>query len=175
MDNVVFLIVAAVMTGLLSLAVAIALIQNTKSAGYLVRYGTPFAAGVLLVAAFRDLLPHGVEEHGVVALNAALGAIIVFFLIEKAFSGFHHHHEEDKTVETGNKTQGWLFLVGDVFHNGIDGIALGTAFLIDVNISLNRLLIQSLLASSSFCRDHTSKSLNFLRHHLHILDALIDV
>tara|TARA_Y100000590_G_scaffold75864_1_gene83911 strand:- start:3655 stop:4644 length:990 start_codon:yes stop_codon:yes gene_type:complete len=136
MDNMILLIAAAVMTGLLSLAVAIALIQNTKSAGFLVRYGTPFAAGVLLVAAFRDLLPHGVEEHGVVALNAALGAIIVFFLIEKAFSGFHHHHEEDKNGETGNKTQGWLFLVGDVFHNAIDGIALGTAFLIDVSTGM---------------------------------------
>ena len=53
MDNIIFLIVAAVMTGLLSLAVAIALIQNTKSAGFLVRYGTPFAAGVLLVAALE--------------------------------------------------------------------------------------------------------------------------
>ena len=81
MDNLLILIIAGLLTGLLSLAVAIALIQNTKSAGYLVRYGTPFAAGVLLVAAFRDLLPHGVEEHGEVALTAALGAIIVFFLI----------------------------------------------------------------------------------------------
>ena len=44
--------------------------------------------------------------------------------------GFHHHHEEDMD-ENRNPAQGWLFLIGDVFHNVIDGIALGSAFLIN--------------------------------------------
>lgn len=133
MTSILPLLIAATLTGILSLVVAIALIQNTKSANYLVRFGTPFAAGVLLAAAFRDLLPHGVEEHGVVALNATLAAIILFFLIEKGFSNFHHHHEEDKN---STPTQGWLFLVGDLFHNVVDGIALGTAFLIDISTGM---------------------------------------
>ena len=133
MTSILPVLIAATLTGILSLVVAITLIQNTKSANYLVRFGTPFAAGVLLAAAFRDLLPHGVEEHGVVALNATLAAIILFFLIEKGFSNFHHHHEEDKNSAP---TQGWLFLVGDLFHNVVDGIALGTAFLIDISTGM---------------------------------------
>jgi len=129
MPEFVYVTIAAIAAGLLSLAVAIILIQNSKWAQHLVRLGTPFAAGVLLIASFRDLLPHGVEEQGPNVLNGTLIAILIFFLIEKGFRNFHHHHEED-LAENRNSSQGWLFLIGDAFHNVVDGIALGSAFLI---------------------------------------------
>ena len=129
MSDLGYVIIASISCGLLSLLVATLLIQSTVWAQYLIRLGTPFAAGVLLVASFRDLLPHGVEDQGSSVLNATLIAIVGFFLIEKGFKNFHHHHEED-IKEGRNPAQGWLFLVGDVFHNVLDGIALGSAFLI---------------------------------------------
>ena len=129
MPEFVYVTIAAIAAGLLSLAVAVILIQNSKWAQHLVRLGTPFAAGVLLIASFRDLLPHGVEEQGPNVLNGTLIAILIFFLIEKGFRNFHHHHEEDLATNR-NPAQGWLFLVGDVFHNIVDGLALGSAFLI---------------------------------------------
>lgn len=129
MPTLFYVIVAAISGGLLSLVVAIILIQSRTWAQHLVKYGTPFAAGVLLMASFRDLLPHGVEQQGVHVLNGTLIAILLFFLIEKGFKNFHHHHEEDLS-EKRNLSQGWLFLVGDIFHNVVDGIALGSAFLI---------------------------------------------
>ena len=131
MDTFVLLILASTMTGVLSLTLAIVLLTRATWSNYLVKFGTPFAAGVLLIAAFRDLLPHGVEEGAASSvMTGALAAILFFFLIEKGFKSFHHHHEEDLN-EPRNKTQGWLFLVGDFFHNAIDGLALGSAFLID--------------------------------------------
>ncbi|MDP7578753.1 MAG: ZIP family metal transporter [SAR202 cluster bacterium] len=129
MPELAYVTIAAIAAGLLSLAVAIILIQNATWTQYLVKLGTPFAAGVLLIASFRDLLPHGVEEQGTSVLNGTLIAILIFFLIEKGFRNFHHHHEEDLT-ENRNSAQGWIFLVGDTFHNVVDGIALGSAFLI---------------------------------------------
>ena len=54
---------------------------------------------------------------------------MIFFFIEKGFKNFHPHHEEDLN-ENANTTQGWLFIIGDFFHNFVDGIALGAAFLI---------------------------------------------
>lgn len=60
-------------------------------------------------------------------LNGALGAIVLFFFLEKAFKNFHHHHEEDQS-EKKKSGQGWLILFGEVFHNLIDGLALGSAF-----------------------------------------------
>lgn len=129
-SDFIYVLIAAISAGLLSLAVAIILVQSAKWVDYLVRLGTPFAAGVLLIASFRDLLPHGLEEQGASVLNGTLIAILIFFLIEKGFRNFHHHHEEDMD-ENRNPAQGWLFLIGDVFHNVIDGIALGSAFLIN--------------------------------------------
>jgi zinc and cadmium transporter len=128
MSDLLVVILASAAAGLLSLSVALILLSSEKLSSKLVKYGTPFAAGVLLMIGFRDLLPEGIEEEGTQVLNATLGAVIIFFLIEKGFNSFHHHHEEDKPQD--NKTQGWLFLIGDVFHNLIDGISLGGAFLL---------------------------------------------
>ena len=124
-----YTILAGFAAAFLSLLVAIIMVQKASWANYLIRFGTPFAAGVLLIAAFRDLLPHGIQEQGSVVLNATLIAIVLFFLIEKGFKNFHPHHEED-LLENENSAQGWLFLIGDFFHNFVDGIALGAAFLI---------------------------------------------
>ena len=128
MSELIIVILASLAAGLLSLSVALVLLSSKKLSEKLVKYGTPFAAGVLLIIGFRDLLPEGIEEEGIQVLNATLGAVIIFFLIEKGFSSFHHHHEEDKPKD--NNTQGWLFVIGDVFHNLIDGISLGGAFLL---------------------------------------------
>ena len=131
----VYVIIAGISAGLLSLSVAIFLVQKASMSQYLIKLGTPFAAGVLLIAAFRDLIPHGIDEKGSVVLNATLVAILFFFLIEKGFKNFHHHHEED-LVKNRSKSQGWLFLIGDFFHNAVDGIALGSAFLINPGTGL---------------------------------------
>jgi len=128
MSDLLVVILASAAAGLLSLSVALILLSSEKLSSKLVKYGTPFAAGVLLMIGFRDLLPEGIAEEGTQVLNATLGAVIIFFLIEKGFNSFHHHHEEDKPQE--NKTQGWLFVIGDLFHNLIDGISLGGAFLL---------------------------------------------
>jgi len=130
MTDFLYVIIAGITAGLLSLSVAVFLVKEASTAQYLIKFGTPFAAGVLLIASFRDLIPHGIEEKGSVVLNATLAAILLFFLIEKGFKNFHHHHEEDLAGEK-TQSQGWLFFIGDVFHKAVDGIALGSAFLIN--------------------------------------------
>jgi len=129
MSDILVVLLASSFAGLLSLSVALILLGSEKLSSKLVKYGTPFAAGVLLIIAFRDLLPEAIVEDGADVLNSALGAILIFFLIEKGFKSFHHHHEEDQLEKT-DTTQGWLFVIGDLFHNLIDGMSLGGAFLI---------------------------------------------
>src|SRR5210317_3284 len=135
MSDILVVLLASSFAGLLSLSVALILLGSEKLSSKLVKYGTPFAAGVLLIIAFRDLLPEAIVEDGADVLNSALGAILIFFLIEKGFKSFHHHHEEDQLEKT-DTTQGWLFVIGDLFHNLIDGISLGGAFLIGRNTGL---------------------------------------
>ena len=98
-----FIVVAAsIAAGLLSLSVAIFLLRSEKFSAKLIKYGTPFAAGVLLIIAFRDLLPEAIVEDGADVLNSALGAILIFFLIEKRYSWMNKYiMENDKGIELG--------------------------------------------------------------------------
>ena len=133
MSGLLLVILVGLAASLLSLTMAFVLVARDSWAKYLTFYGTPLAAGILLMTV-RDLIPHAINE-GVAAENvitATIVGIIVFFLLEKISGGFHHHHEEDEKLSAPglNKTQGWLFLLGDAFHNFIDGVSLGGAFLV---------------------------------------------
>jgi zinc and cadmium transporter len=133
MSGLLLVIIVGIISALLSLSVALILVSKDSWAKYLAIWGTPFAAGILLMAV-RDLIPHAINE-GISASNvitATIVGIIIFFLLEKISGGFHHHHEEDTEIEPSNKnkTQGWIFLIGDAFHNFIDGVSIGGAFLI---------------------------------------------
>jgi len=129
-------IIAGVVAGISSLIVALILVARDSWSKHLAIFGTPLAAGILLMTV-RDLIPHAINE-GVSASNvitATIIGIVTFFLIEKVSQGFHHHHDEDLSKEyikdtKDKKIQGWLFLIGDSFHNLVDGIALGGAFLV---------------------------------------------
>ena len=82
MSNLSWVIIASISAGLLSLSIALVLLMSKKYSEKLVKYGTPFAAGVLLVVGFRDLLPEGIAEQGVNVLNATLASILIFFFLK---------------------------------------------------------------------------------------------
>ncbi len=84
-----------------------------------------FAAGIMLSAAFFDILPEALELNPEPSLFLAIFAgMIVFFFLERFVLWFHHHDESHGAHPTSV-----LVLVGDGFHNFIDGIAIAAAFL----------------------------------------------
>lgn len=97
-------------------------------------YLVSFSAGVMLAAAFLDLLPEAMEaagENPAGVLPLVLVGVVFFFFLERFLLWFHHHHSEHNIHPTTH-----LILVGDGFHNFIDGVALAAAFAVSIELGL---------------------------------------
>ena len=141
--TLLFIILAAVSGGVLSVLAA-ALIAY-RVLGTFVQRLVSFSAGVLLGAAFLELLPHAFESgrNAHTLFAALLGGLLVFFLLEKFALWRHsHHHEHDghghehgfDAHEAGKS--GLLILIGDAIHNFADGILIAAAFMADPKLGL---------------------------------------
>ncbi|MFH1749487.1 MAG: ZIP family metal transporter [bacterium] len=94
-----------------------------------------FAAGSLLGGAFIHLLPEAIEESGFTTslpLFILLG-IIIFFTIEK-FLHWQHCHSVD--CDKHPKSLAIINLVGDGFHNFIDGLIIGGSYLVSIPLGI---------------------------------------
>jgi zinc and cadmium transporter len=116
--------------GALSLVGGVALLFG--NATYLQKFtklAIPFAAGSLLGAVFLDLLKEGLEHSTPsTVLIATLGGILAFFTLERITQWFHHHHEEDDHTHESVS----LFVLANTLHNALDGIAIGSAFMVSI-------------------------------------------
>jgi zinc and cadmium transporter len=96
-----------------------------------------FAAGVLLGAAFLDILPVALARHGNGGvLMATLAAIAGFFVLERVLHATHDHHAH----ESHAVPSGYLILVGDTLHNFVDGVVIAASFMMDPALGLTATL-----------------------------------
>ncbi|MCM2288412.1 MAG: ZIP family metal transporter [Sulfuritalea sp.] len=133
--------------GVLSVAAAaaFALTARTQWVSLLISY----AIGALLGASFLEVLPHAITVSGDAATTTAtvLGGILAFFVMEKLVLWRHCHieacegHEplasdHDHSHMHDHGRSGLLILVGDTFHNFVDGVLIAAAFMEDVRLGI---------------------------------------
>lgn len=141
MSVIAWIIVTSLAGGLLSVAAAaaFALRAGPSHVSVLISY----AVGALLGAVFLDILPHAFELSGSAEKTAAtiLAGILLFFVLEKLVLWRHCHEEDCEAHETARPAHdhgrsGMMLMVGDTFHNFVDGILIAAAFLTDVSLGL---------------------------------------
>lgn len=118
-----------------------------------------YAVGALLGAVFIELVPHVFNRSGNLQVTAAtiLGGLMLFFILEKLVLWRHCHIEECEAhdphaPQEGAHTpalpaapmanhhdhgrSGTMILIGDTFHNFVDGVLIAAAFLADVQLGI---------------------------------------
>lgn len=102
-----------------------------------------FAIGALLGAAFLEILPHAFDgaERPRVLTATVLAGILGFFILEKLVLWRHCHTEHCEAHEPepharDHSRPGILVLVGDSFHNFVDGVLIAAAFMESTSLGI---------------------------------------
>jgi hypothetical protein len=88
-----------------------------------------YATGTLLGAAFLGMMPKAFAQAPAFDVSATvLAGLVAFFALEKLVI-WRHCHERECEV---HGSAGPLILIGDAFHNFVDGIVIAAAFLVSI-------------------------------------------
>jgi zinc and cadmium transporter len=141
MSVLAWIIATSFAGGLLSVAAAAAFALRARAAHVPILIS--YAVGALLGAVFLDILPHAFEMSGNPEQTAAtiLGGILLFFILEKLVLWRHCHEDhceahEARPPQHDHGRSGMMVMVGDTFHNFVDGILIAASFLADVKVGL---------------------------------------
>jgi len=142
MTTLAWIICLTAAGGLLSVAIAavFALHANASQVPILISY----AVGALLGAVFLEVLPHAFERASSAQAAAAtvLAGILLFFVLEKLVLWRHCHQEQCEAHDPQHQPMhdhgrsGLMILIGDTFHNFVDGVLVAAAFLANTELGI---------------------------------------
>lgn len=138
MDATLFWIIGASLAGGAVSMLLAATVAYSLLSGWVPRL-VSYSVGVLLGVTFLDLLPEAFEKSADVEMlfGVVLAGLLAFFLLEKAALWRHSHEHGDHGPR---RVSGMLILVGDTFHNFVDGVLIAAAFLADFRLGITTTL-----------------------------------
>ncbi|MDO8349864.1 MAG: ZIP family metal transporter [Gallionella sp.] len=140
MSVLLWIIASSLLGGVLSVLSAALFALNARA--HWVNALVSYAIGALLGAVFLDILPEAMELTDNVAelSGTILLGILLFFTLEKLMLWRHCHHDHCEVHEPheniAHGRSGMMVMVGDTFHNFVDGIIIAAAFMTDVQLGI---------------------------------------
>lgn len=126
------IILLTLASGVLSLAGAFLLSKKKDWQHAFSLQLTAFSSGVLLATAFLHLAPEALHEaEAEIVFRVMLLAVLSFFVLERLVLWYHHHH-----TSHGPRPAAYLVMVGDSFHNLIDGVLIASAAMIQPELGV---------------------------------------
>lgn len=97
-------------------------------------YFVSLSAGTLMGDAFIHLIPEAYKESsGNLVSIYILSGIFFFFILEKVL---HWRHCHEEPCEDHPHPFSYVILVGDIFHNFIDGLIIAASFIINIPVGI---------------------------------------
>ena len=147
MNTLTWIILATLAGGILSALAAALFALRAKPAQ--VPMLVSYAVGALLGASFIEVLPHAFQQSDSIEATAAtvLAGILAFFVLEKLVLWRHCHVEDCEAHDPHTPPQpghshndhgrsGLMILIGDTFHNFVDGVLIAAAFMADIQLGI---------------------------------------
>ncbi|MDD5681652.1 MAG: ZIP family metal transporter [Candidatus Omnitrophica bacterium] len=130
--NFIWALGASIVISLISFVGVVSLLFKENILNKILLLLISFSAGALIGGAFLHLIPEAVEKggHNEVYLFVIVG-FILFFILEK-YLHWRHCHKGKCEIHTFT----YVNLIGDGVHNFIDGLIIGSSFVVNVNFGL---------------------------------------
>jgi zinc and cadmium transporter len=128
----IWILASTFLVSLISLIGIFTFLIQEKLLQRILFYLIGFSAGALIGGAFLHILPEALEEvNSTTVFSYVIVGIILFFLMERYFYWRHCH---DGICEVHSFT--YLNLIGDGFHNFLDGMIIAASFTVSIKIGV---------------------------------------